>query len=207
MQHRILFVDDDKDLCETTFKYMSAKGYHIETAASGADALAILQNKIFDLIILDVLMPYMDGYETCREICRLCRTPVIFLSALNSEKNYLEGFSCGGVDYIEKPYRLSVLCEKANSIINKYRGSRGTSITIGALTLNTDSMVVNSDRLSVQLKGKEFGLLLYLFSNPGVVLSRKTIIDNVWGYAFEGSDRVVDTYIKLLRIAWANTEQ
>lgn len=197
----ILFVDDDAILRMTAETYFSNKGVSIVTASCGEDALNELENTRFDLIVLDVLMPGMNGFEVCREIKRLCSTPVLFLTAMGSENDYLEGYESGACDYIVKPYHLSVLYEKCGRIIARYRGENGKDhkIAAGRYTLDTGRMEFIFGETVVPLRGKEYDLLLYFFLHPGVVLSRSRIIDDVWGYGFPGSDRIVDTYVKKLR--------
>lgn len=197
----ILFVDDDAILRMTAEAYFSNKGVRIVTASCGEDALNKLETASFDLIVLDVLMPGMNGFEVCREIKRLCNTPVLFLTAMGSENDYLEGYESGACDYIVKPYHLSVLYEKCERIIARYRGESESDrkITVGNYSLATEKMAFIFGDTAVPLQGKEYDLLLYFFTHPGAVLSRSRIIDDVWGYGFPGSDRIVDTYVKKLR--------
>ena len=199
----VLFVDDDKVLRETAYDYFSANGIEIVTASCGEDALEKLYHGRFDIIILDVLMPGQNGFEVCREIKRLCDTPVLFLTALENEKEQLNGFASGACDYIVKPYHLSVLLRKCEKIIKMYRNENENNyiITVGKNTLDTKKMLFHSENCTVALQGKEYDLLFFLFTNPGVVLSRSKIIDNVWGFGFSGSDRIVDTYVKKVRKA------
>lgn len=199
--HKILFVDDDSILCITAAAFFSAKGVQIITASCGEDALKQLEETRFDLIILDVLMPGTNGFEVCKDIKRLCNTPVLFLTALGNEKDCLMGYESGACDYIVKPYHLSVLYEKCEQIIARYRGEsiKDHVISVGPFSLNTETMIFSSHSVSVPLQGKEYELLLFFFTHPGVVLSRSKIIDNVWGYGFPGNDRIVDTYVKKLR--------
>lgn len=198
---KILFVDDDAILRETAFEFFSANGFETATADCGDSALEKLQNERFDIIVLDILMPGQNGFEVCREIKRLCNTPVIFLTALGNENEQLKGFSCGACDYITKPYHLSVLLKKCERIIKMYRGENrtGNIIEVGNCSLDTEKMMFIADGNTVPLQGKEYDLLLFFFINPDIVLSRSKIIDNVWGFGFSGTDRIVDTYVKKLR--------
>lgn len=197
----ILFVDDDLILCMTASTYFSAKGTRIITASCGDDALKQLEKMRFDLIVLDVLMPGANGFEVCKEIKRVCNTPVLFLSALGNEKDCLAGYKSGACDYIVKPYHLSVLYEKCEQIIARYRRENKNDhiISVGPYVLNTEKMIFSSQNISVPLQGKEYELLLFFFTYPDIIHSRSRIIDNVWGYGFAGNDRIVDTYVKKLR--------
>lgn len=197
----VLFVDDDAILCMTAKSFFSAKGIEITTAGCGEAALKEIEKTRFDLIILDVIMPGENGFEVCRDIKRLCNTPVLFLTALGTEKDCLMGYESGACDFIVKPYHLSVLYEKCEQIITRYRGEHNKNhrITVAQYSLDTEKMLFLTDDVSVPLQGKEYELLLFFFMHPGVVLSREKIIDNVWGYGFPGNDRIVDTYVKKLR--------
>ena len=123
--HNVLFVDDDAILRMTAADFFAAKGTQVITAASGDEALTELERTRFDLIILDVLMPGANGFEVCKEIKRLCNTPILFLTALGSENDCLKGYESGACDYVVKPYHLSVLYEKCEQIIARYRGEQG----------------------------------------------------------------------------------
>jgi len=200
--YKILIADDEIKIRTTLFDYMTAKGLFAKTAANGKEAVALCENESFDLIILDVLMPQMDGIAACKEIREYTDCPVLFLSALGEEQDLLKGFNCGADDYIVKPFPLSVLYEKCLAMIKRYRGAdKDNKITVGSLSLDLAKRTVTANGEAVKLSNTDFELLSYLMQNKGIVLSRELILTRIWDYDFEGDTRVVDTHIKRIRKA------
>lgn len=200
--YKILFADDEIKIRETIKDYFSAKGIPVSLASNGREAVAVAEAENFDLIILDVMMPVKNGIEACREIRKNCNTPVIFLSALGEEQDLLSGYGCGADDYIVKPFPLSVLYEKSVAIIKRSKGiDRENRITLSGITLDKNKVRVYADGKEIALASKDFQLLEYLMSNKNIVLSRSLILSRIWGYDFDGDDRVVDTHIKTIRKA------
>ncbi len=200
--YKILFADDEIKIRETVKDYMSAKGLSISLAENGSAAVDLALTESFDLIILDVMMPVKNGLQACAEIRKNCSAPIIFLSALGEEHDLLSGYGNGGDDYIVKPFPLSVLYEKCIAAIKRYRGvDRENRINLSGITLDKSTMKVYSGSREITLAGKDFQLLEYLMANKNIVLSRDLILDRIWGYDFDGSDRVVDTHIKIIRKA------
>ncbi len=200
--YKILFADDEIKIRETIKDYFSAKGISVSLASNGREAVAVAEAENFDLIILDVMMPVKNGIEACREIRKNCNTPVIFLSALGEEQDLLSGYGCGADDYIVKPFPLSVLYEKSVAMIKRSKGiDRENRITLSGITLDKNKVRVYADGKEIALASKDFQLLEYLMSNKNIVLSRSLILSRIWGYDFEGDDRVVDTHIKIIRKA------
>lgn len=200
--YRILFADDEEKLCEAASDYFSAKNISLITVKNGLEAVEKAESESFDLIILDVMMPIKDGLETCEEIRNFSKTPVIFLSALGREKDLLRGYGKGADDYIVKPFPLSVLYEKCLAVIRRQNGlTKDDTLTLYGITLNKAEKTVSigGERLSLSIRDTQ--LLEYLMINKGVALSRDMILSRVWGYDFEGDDRVVDTHIKIIRKA------
>ena len=203
--YRILFCDDDYRISGTVRDYFTANGFDVTLAANGRQAAEEVLLHDFDLIILDVMMPVLDGLSACREIRKTTKAPVLFMSALGEEKDFLKGYSAGADDYITKPFPLPVLLEKCLAAIRRYKGEdeRGV-ISLGGITLDSFGKKVFADGKEVFLSAKDFEMLGYLMSKKGIVLSRSLIISRVWGYDFEGEDRVVDTHIKNIRKALGN---
>ena len=200
--YRILIADDELKIRTTLFDYMTVKGLSVTTAADGLEAVELCGSENYDLIILDVLMPRLDGIVACKEIREYTDCPILFLSALGEEQDLLKGFSNGADDYIIKPFPLSVLYEKCLAMIKRYRGTdKDNKITISSLTLDFVKRSVTVNGEIVKLSNTDFELLSYLMQNKGIVLSRELILTKVWGYDFEGDTRVVDTHIKRIRKA------
>lgn len=197
---RILFAEDDKRLRETFCDYFTAKGFSVTLAENGEKAAAIAAEEAFDLIVLDVMMPVMNGLEACRELRRFCDTPVLFLSALGEETDLLRGYGAGADDYVVKPYSLPVLAEKCRAIILRTRGAGPNGLlTAAEITLSPEKMTVTVNGESVPLTTKECRLLTCFMQNKNIVLSRERLLSAVWGFGYEGETRVVDAQVKLLR--------
>lgn len=200
--YKILVADDEIKIRETVCDYLNAKGFEASSAADGLYAVEKAKYENYDLVILDVMMPNLDGLGACREIRKFSKVPVLFLSALSEENDYLSGFKSGGDDYISKPFPMSVLCEKINSMIKRDKGIYDANeISLCGVTVSPDTRKVTADGKEIELTDKDFRLLMYLMENKGLVISREKILDRIWGYDFDGDLRVVDTHIKILRKA------
>lgn len=200
--YKILVCDDEVKIRETFYDYLSAKGFAVTLSSNGREAAERCESESFDLVILDVMMPEMNGLEACRRIRSVSDTPVLFLSALGEERDLLKGYSLGADDYIVKPFPLSVLAQKCNALISRYRGAAlQEEMSFYGVTLNKSKQLVTVDGKAVELSNKTFRLLELLMVNKGAVLSREQILAKVWGWDFDGDERVVDTHIKKLRKA------
>lgn len=200
--YKVLVADDEIKIRETVCDYLNAKGFDAVSAGDGLYAVEKAKYENYDLIILDVMMPNLDGLGACREIRKFSKVPILFLSALSEESDYLNGFKSGGDDYISKPFPMSVLCEKINSMIKRDKGMSDTNeISFSGVTVSADTRKVYIDSVEAELSDKDFRLLMYLMENKGLVISREKILDRIWGYDFDGDLRVVDTHIKILRKA------
>jgi len=198
----ILVCDDEIKIRTTLYDYFTAKGFSVDTASNGREAIEKAEEKDFDLIILDVLMPFTDGLTACREIRKFSDTPVIFLSALGEEEDLLRGYRLGGDDYIIKPFPLSVLTEKIITTVNRHKGINPQKrLTLRGLTLDYGTRQVFCGEREVIFASKDFELLALLMENKGNVLSREVILRKIWGYDYDGDERVVDTHIKRIRKA------
>ena len=198
--YKVLICDDEKKIRETFFDYLSAKGFKVSLAADGREAVNKTANESFDLIIMDVMMPVMNGLEACKNIRKSCDTPILFLSALGEEKDMLNGFGCGADDYIVKPFPMSVLVQKCNALINRHQGLKlEKQIELCGILLDKNSKRVFIDGNEILLPKKSFLLLALLMENKNIVLSREQIIFNLWDWDYDGDERAVDTHIKKLR--------
>lgn len=200
--YRILVCDDEVKIRETFRDYLSAKGFEVEVAADGSEAVQKAENDEPDLIILDVMMPVMNGIEACRRIRKFSNVPVLFLSALGEEYDILEGFKNGCDDYIVKPFPMSVLAQKCNVMISRSKGeSVRSELSLCGISLDKGSKTVTVDGKKAELSNKDFRLLELLMENAGLVLSREQIISKIWGWDSDVDERAVDTHIKMLRRA------
>ena len=179
--------------------YFSAKGFLLFEAVDGADALNKIEEQSYDMILLDVMMPHIDGFTVCRSIRNKSNVPVIFLTARSREDDMLFGYELGADDYITKPFSLPVLHAKVLSLIKRSTNAVLEVYEFDKLRINTKSRTVLVDKNNVYLAPKGYDLLLYLIENKGIVLSREQILNAVWGMDYYGDDRVVDTHIKKLR--------
>lgn len=206
--HKILICDDEIKIRETFYDYFTAKGFLVTVAENGKTAVEKTEEEDFDLILLDVMMPVMDGLTACRVIRKHTDTPIIFLSALGEEENLLKGYKYGADDYIVKPFSLSVLNEKITATINRNKGiNLKNQLSLNGITLDYGTRKVFCDGNEIVLPDKDFKLLALLMENKGIVLSRETILAKIWGYDFDGDERVVDTHIKRLRKSLADKSE
>lgn len=198
--YKILIADDERKIRETLFDYLSAKGIHVTLARNGEEAVELVTDEWYDMIILDVMMPVMDGIQACREIRKDRDMPILFLSALGEEQDLLKGYHVGADDYIVKPFPLSVLYQKCMTVIARYKGvDKENKLTIDGITLDFAGRKLYIDNREASMQEKDFQILSYLMQNKNIVLSRELILTKVWGYDFEGDNRVVDTHIKRIR--------
>lgn len=201
MDHRILIVEDESSLSELLRDYFKRRGDIPTVASDGTEALELAENETFDAVLLDIMMPELDGFSVCRSLRKESDVPIIFLTALNDEEEKLLGYQLGADDYVTKPYSLSVLYAKTEALIRRSRGSvrDGDLLTVGRLSLRISSRRVYADGSPVRLTNREYSLLLCLMQNRGIVLSREQLIVKCWGYDYDGDMRVIDTHIKRLR--------
>ncbi len=199
--HRILICDDEKEIRESMADYMMSEGLSVALAVDGEDAVKKCQKESFDLLVLDVRMPKLDGIGACKKIREFSNVPIIFLSAFGEEKNFLDAYKSGGDDYIVKPFPLAILYEKCIAMIKRCKGIDDTKITVGKITIDEKSRKVYTPNDCITLTNIDFELLYYLCINKVIVLSRDLILSRVWGFDYEGDTRSVDTHIKRIRKA------
>jgi len=201
MQNRILIVEDEPKLREVLSDYFIAKGDIPVEAANGEEAIELYTEQHFDAILLDIMMPGLDGFSVCRAIRRESDVPIIFLTALSDEDDKLFGYELGADDYITKPYTLSVLYAKVTALINRSRGNirLGDRLEAAGIMVVLSSQKAYIGRQELNLTPKEFALLKVLMQNKNLALSREQLLVKCWGYDFEGEARAVDTQIGRLR--------
>ena len=198
----LLVVDDESRIRDLIRKYAVFEGYEVEEAADGMAAVAMCRTHQYDLIIMDVMMPELDGFSACREIRKISQVPVIMLSARGEEYDRIHGFELGVDDYVVKPFSPRELMMRVGAILKR----SGTAaepvkdvVTIGGLTVDFTARMVTLNGEPLDLSPKEYDLLFYMVRNRGIALTREKLISEVWGYDFFGDDRTLDTHIKLLR--------
>ncbi len=200
---RILICDDEKNIRNVVREYAEFEGYEVYEAEDGMSAVEICRRENFDLIVMDVMMPRLDGFSACKEINKISPTPVIMLSARGEEYDKLFGFEIGAVDYVVKPFSPKELMARIKIAIKRnVQTAPETKIekyVFEGLEINITGREVIVDGEKVQLTPKEYDLLFYLVENKNIALSREKLLEKVWGFDFFGDDRTVDTHIKMLR--------
>lgn len=197
---RILVVEDEKNLNRIITEAMEDEGYSVDSCFNGADALDYALTAVYDVVILDIMLPKMDGLELVRRLRRSGNhTPVLFLTARDSVVDRVEGLESGGDYYLTKPFDFQELIAVVHVMTRKYTGNRSNVYTVGDLTIDTSARTATRAGKSIDLTQKEFALLEYMVRNRGVVLSREMIENNLWNYEYEGGTNVVDVYIGYLR--------
>ena len=201
VSNRILVAEDEDRLREVICDYFVSKKDIPVPASNGMQALELAKSEHFDAVLLDIMMPELDGFSVCRVLRQNSEVPIIFLTALSDEDDKLFGYELGADDYITKPFSLSVLYAKTMALIKRSRGTMRTSdvIAVGGLTLQISSRTVIAGRKEIVLTPKEYALLECLMKNKNIVMSREQLLVKCWGYDYEGEARAVDTQIRRLR--------
>ena len=196
---RILIVDDEEKIREMIGKYAVHEGHEVVLACDGKQALELFQREDFDLVVLDVMMPEMDGYEALKKMKEIRDVPCILLTALGQEYDRIYGFDIGAEDYVTKPFSPKELMMRIKVILKRENKAVSNRIVVDGLTVDEDAHTVSIDGERVDMANKEYELLLYLLKNRGNALTRQAIISKVWGYEYDSDDRTLDTHMKLLR--------
>ncbi|MGN0695398.1 MAG: response regulator transcription factor [Oscillospiraceae bacterium] len=198
---KILVADDEPDICRLIERYALREGYEVRCVSDGQQAVELCSREDFDAIVMDVMMPGMDGFTACREIHKEKDIPVLMLSARGMEYDKLYGFESGADDYVTKPFSPKELMARLNVMIrrNSRTSPEKEMIRLEGLDIDVSGREVFIDGERTELTAKEFDLLLYLVRSEGIVLTRDKILNGVWGYEYFGDDRTVDWQIKLLR--------
>ena len=198
---KILVVDDESRMRKLVGDFLNKAGYEVLEAENGETALDLFySNKEIALIILDVMMPVMDGWEVCREIRKESHIPIIMLTARSSEKDELLGFELGVDEYISKPFSPKILVARVDAVLRRSQNlNPGETIEAGGIVMDKSAHVVTVDGNVIDLSYKEFELLEYFMQNKGIALSREKILNHVWNYDYFGDARTIDTHVKKLR--------
>ena len=201
---RLLVVDDEFRIRQIIRKYAEFEGYTVEEAVDGMQAIEICRKEEFDLIIMDVMMPELDGFSACREIRKFRSTPITMLSARGEEYDKIHGFELGSDDYVVKPFSPKELMMRVAAVIKRTGGEQGEQVkkdvfTYEGLSVDFSARIVTIDGKRIEMTPKEYELFFYMVKNKGLALTREKLISEVWGYDFFGDERTLDTHIKLLR--------
>ena len=200
---KLLIVDDEFRIRELIKKYALYEGHEVDEAENGEQAVLKCRNNTYDIIIMDIMMPVMDGFEAVKTLRRFCNTPVIMLSAKGEEYDRLTGFESGVDDYVVKPFSPKELMMRISAVLRRTgsdsKDDSKSRFVYKGLTIDYAARVVTVDGERVQLTPREYELLFYMVNNKGIALTREQLISKVWGYDFFGDDRTLDTHIKLLR--------
>ena len=195
----ILIVEDEKKMQDIIAEYMKKGGHTCFTADDGIEALLILKSNPMDLMILDIMMPHIDGFTICKMAREMSNMPIIILTAKSDEEDKLKGYEYGADDYMTKPFSPKILLAKANALLRRISVTPKDTISAGKITISPAAHKVFLDGTEITLTHKEYELLYFFVSNPGQVFSREQLLNRIWGYDFEGNTRTVDTHIKTLR--------
>lgn len=199
---RLLIVDDEQNIREVIREYSEFNGHEVTEAADGMSAVGLCKLNDYDLIVMDIMMPKLDGYSACKEIRKTKDIPIIMLSARGEEYDKLFGFELGIDDYVVKPFSPKELMARINAVLSRKSGASAPVsevMTFDGLEVNIPARTVTVDGKKVELTPKEYDLLFYLVENKNIALSRDKLLSDIWGYDFFGDDRTIDTHIKNLR--------
>ena len=206
--YHILVVDDESRIRSIIRKYAEFEGHQVTEAADGMEAVLLCRKNEYDLIIMDIMMPELDGFSACREIRKISQTPIIMLSARGEEYDKINGFELGIDDYVVKPFSPKELMLRIEAVMKRVKGHAETpkkkenlviTLNDGGLRVDVTARLVFIDGERVEMSPKEYDLFFYMLENRNVALTRETLISEVWGYDFFGDVRTLDTHIKLLR--------
>ena len=201
MDQKILLVEDDPLVQEAVMDYFISKGWRVQAADNGDDALELLALGSFHLILLDVMMPGMNGFTVCRKVRETSDIPIIFITARVMEEDELNGYLLGADDYVTKPFSLPVLHAKAEALLRRAKSSMRKRLQAGSLEIDVNTHQVFNHGRPVSLPPKEYEMLLFFLENPGRIFSREQLLIRFWGYDFDGNERVVYNHIRGLRKA------
>ena len=200
MKHKILVVDDESRMRKLVRDFLHRKDYDVLEAENGEEAVDVFcANNDISLIILDVMMPKMDGWQVCREIRKLSNVPIVMLTAKSEEQDELLGFELGVDEYITKPFSPKVLTARVEAILRRVSGDEQDILKAGDIEVDRIAHIVKVEGQVIDLSFKEFELLTYFMENRGAALSREKILNNVWNYDYFGDARTIDTHVKKLR--------
>lgn len=199
--YKILLAEDDLKLRDIVSRLLTAGGYDVDVVTNGDDACSKAIGNIYDLMILDIMMPGKDGREVCKFVREKYDVPIVFLTALNKERDVINGYEIGADEYITKPFSTSLLIAKVNALIKRYKGlivKKGV-LKVDEIEIEPAMRIVRVNGQQVDIAPKDYDLMMFFIDNKNMILSRDQILDNVWGMEYSGYDRAVDTHVKSLR--------
>jgi two-component system OmpR family response regulator len=196
---KILIVDDDPHIRELARVFLKNEGFDICEAGDGVEALSLLETTRVDLVVLDIMMPNMDGWELCRQLKEFYDFPLLMLTARGETRQKLRGFELGTDDYLVKPFEPLELVARVKALLKRYRIATSQTVEIGKLHMDRKTFEISLEGESLTLPLKEFELLFKLSSSPGRTFTRQQLIEDIWGYDFHGNDRTLDVHINRLR--------
>lgn len=198
---KVLMVDDESRMRKLVSDFLTRKGYQVIEAGDGEEAIdKFYEDKDISLVILDVMMPKMNGWDVCKEIRKNSNVPIIMLTAKSDEASELNGFDCGADEYISKPFSPKILTARVDALIRRsYSIDSSEIMDVGGIVINKAAHIVKINDEEIELSFKEFELLTYFVDNKGIALSREKILNNVWNYDYFGDARTIDTHVKKLR--------
>ncbi len=200
--HTVLLVEDEKRMREIVATYFISEGYNVLEASNGLEAIEIYEQEEVDLVLLDIMMPQIDGWTVCKRLRTKSDVPIIIITARSEDEDKLLGFDLGADDYVTKPFSPKVLVARAEALLKRAQG-RVTGdeglVKAGDVSINTNSREVKVSGMSINLSPKEYDLLLFMMKNKNKVMTRQMILDQVWGFDYFGDLRTVDTHVKKLR--------
>lgn len=199
----ILIVDDEPGIVRLIAMYLEREGFHTSSARTGADALAAVRGSALNLVVLDIMLPDIDGWEVCREIRAISDVPIVMLTARESDEDKIVGLELGADDYVTKPFKPRELVARVKAVLRRARTApieaEGRTLDFGELTINLDKREVRLNSEVVTLRVKEYDLLVELASKPGFVFKREQLLQDVWGYDFFGESGTIDVHVRRLR--------
>ena len=197
---RLLIVEDEKYLNKTISERLTRQGYTVDSCFDGEDALYYIDNAQYDGIILDVMMPKVNGFEVLRRIRdKKILTPVLMLTAKDSDEDIITGLDTGANDYLTKPFSFEILCARIRAMLRVKENVTGTVLEIADLSVDTTTRIVKRGDMAIELSSKEYSILEYLMRNKGIIVSKEKIEENIWNYDYEGTSDVIKVYIHHLR--------
>jgi len=200
MNTSILVMEDDVNIQELIVEFLKAEGYDVDYASDGIEGIQLFKKKEYDLVLLDIMMPNLDGYSVCKMIRKSSNVPIIFLTAMNEESNQLKGFELECDDYITKPFSFNVLIQRVKAVLRRGKSNLCNDfLTFEKIKLDLNTYSVQLDDNNIELTLKEFNILKTLIEKYPQVITRESLLDSIWGYDYYGDTRIVDAHIKNLR--------
>lgn len=200
MNTSILVMEDDVNIQELIVEFLKAEGYDVDYASDGLEGIQLFKKKEYNLVLLDIMMPNLDGYSVCKMIRQTSNVPIIFLTALNEESNQLKGFELECDDYITKPFSFNLLIQRVKAVLRRGRINISSDFLIfEKLKLDLNTYSAQIDDQNIELTLKEFNILKMLIEKYPQVVTRENLLDSIWGYDYYGDTRIVDAHIKNLR--------